>query len=200
MALRLFLRSSSITSGTQVVVYQSLFTVPQFSKATVATCPLLLKKEAIIRLDELRSCATLGTNERGRTAVVYTVRLRWFIRYDREVSDRRSFSVPSEPPAQAVEVAPDAHGGQRRPSCVRVCCRKRAPCAALRALRPGPACSLFETTLNFCGSAPRPPCKYIVHWYGRPRRLPDAEVSDAPRAYHAADGGAPTRTSWEQLF
>ncbi|GBP84733.1 hypothetical protein EVAR_64628_1 [Eumeta japonica] len=37
------------------------------------------------------------------------------------------------PPAQAVEVAPDAHGGQRRPSCARVCCRTRAPCAALRA-------------------------------------------------------------------
>ncbi|GBP24395.1 hypothetical protein EVAR_19270_1 [Eumeta japonica] len=40
---------------------------------------------------------------------------------------------PQTPLAQAVEVAPDAHGGQRRPSCVRVCCRTRAP-------RPGPAC------------------------------------------------------------
>ncbi|GBP33992.1 hypothetical protein EVAR_24906_1 [Eumeta japonica] len=43
--------------------------------------------------------------------------------------------------------------------------------------------------------------------YGRAERvgtaapaLPDSEVSDAPRAYHAADGGAPTRTSWEQLL
>ncbi|GBP54447.1 hypothetical protein EVAR_36004_1 [Eumeta japonica] len=33
----------------------------------------------------------------------------------------------------AVEVAPDAHGDQRRPSCVRVCCRTCAPCVALRA-------------------------------------------------------------------
>ncbi|GBP86422.1 hypothetical protein EVAR_61121_1 [Eumeta japonica] len=33
----------------------------------------------------------------------------------------------------AVEVAPDAHGDQRRPSQVCVCCRTRAPCAALRA-------------------------------------------------------------------
>ncbi|GBP58163.1 hypothetical protein EVAR_86325_1 [Eumeta japonica] len=43
-----------------------------------------------------------------------------------------------------VEVAPDAHGDQRRPSRVRVCCRTRAPCAARRAPRyaprPGPAC------------------------------------------------------------
>ncbi|GBP94216.1 hypothetical protein EVAR_99962_1 [Eumeta japonica] len=30
------------------------------------------------------------------------------------------------PPAQAVEVAPDAHGGQRRPSCVRVLPNTRA--------------------------------------------------------------------------
>ncbi|GBP84871.1 hypothetical protein EVAR_65268_1 [Eumeta japonica] len=41
--------------------------------------------------------------------------------------------LPQTPPAQAIEDAPDAHGGQRRPSCVRVCCRTRAPCAALRA-------------------------------------------------------------------
>ncbi|GBP78560.1 hypothetical protein EVAR_61571_1 [Eumeta japonica] len=41
--------------------------------------------------------------------------------------------------------------------------------------------------------------------YGRAERvgtaapaLPDAEVSDAPRAH--ADGGAPTRTLWEQLL
>ncbi|GBP33996.1 hypothetical protein EVAR_24910_1 [Eumeta japonica] len=34
---------------------------------------------------------------------------------------------PHTPPAQAVEDAPDAHGGQRRPSCARVCCRTRAP-------------------------------------------------------------------------
>ncbi|GBP82021.1 hypothetical protein EVAR_52225_1 [Eumeta japonica] len=40
---------------------------------------------------------------------------------------------PHTPPAQAVEDTPDAHGGQRRPSCARVCCRTRAPCAALRA-------------------------------------------------------------------
>ncbi|GBP22380.1 hypothetical protein EVAR_11896_1 [Eumeta japonica] len=37
------------------------------------------------------------------------------------------------PPAQVVEVAPNTHGGERRPSSVRVCCRTRAPCAALRA-------------------------------------------------------------------
>ncbi|GBP18021.1 hypothetical protein EVAR_16967_1 [Eumeta japonica] len=42
-------------------------------------------------------------------------------------------TTPQTPQAQAVEVAPDAHGGQRRPSCVRVCCRTRAPCTALRA-------------------------------------------------------------------
>ncbi|GBP58750.1 hypothetical protein EVAR_35529_1 [Eumeta japonica] len=40
---------------------------------------------------------------------------------------------PHTPPAQAVEDTPEAHGGQRRPSCARVCCRTRAPCAALRA-------------------------------------------------------------------
>ncbi|GBP58710.1 hypothetical protein EVAR_35488_1 [Eumeta japonica] len=40
--------------------------------------------------------------------------------------------------------------------------------------------------------------KLIARWYGRPA-LPDSEVPDAPRAYHAADGGAPTRTSWEQF-
>ncbi|GBP52328.1 hypothetical protein EVAR_38474_1 [Eumeta japonica] len=40
---------------------------------------------------------------------------------------------PHTPPAQAVEDAPDAHGGQRRPSRARVCCRTRAQCAALRA-------------------------------------------------------------------
>ncbi|GBP94602.1 hypothetical protein EVAR_65927_1 [Eumeta japonica] len=45
---------------------------------------------------------------------------------------------PQTPPAQTVEVAPDAHGGQRRPSCVRVCCQTRAPCAALRGLAPRP--------------------------------------------------------------
>ncbi|GBP04096.1 hypothetical protein EVAR_74834_1 [Eumeta japonica] len=33
----------------QMQVYQSLFTVRQFSKATVVTCPVLLKKEAIFR-------------------------------------------------------------------------------------------------------------------------------------------------------
>ncbi|GBP55164.1 hypothetical protein EVAR_90186_1 [Eumeta japonica] len=54
--------------------------------------------------------------------------------------------------------------------------------------------------INAGGSAPRPPRTCRARWYGRPRRLPDAEVSDAPRAYHAADGGAPTRTSWEQLL
>ncbi|GBP25021.1 hypothetical protein EVAR_94316_1 [Eumeta japonica] len=59
---------------------------------------------------------------------------------------------PHTPPAQAVEDAPDAHGVQRRPSCARVCCRTRAPCAALRALRPGPACALFVTTLNLLRS------------------------------------------------
>ncbi|GBP24740.1 Collectin-10 [Eumeta japonica] len=44
--LRLFLRSSSITSGKQIVVYQSLFTARQFSKATVATCLVLLIKRS----------------------------------------------------------------------------------------------------------------------------------------------------------
>ncbi|GBP65780.1 Glutamate receptor-interacting protein 2 [Eumeta japonica] len=42
--LRFILRSASITSGKQMVVYQSLFTIRQLSKATVATCPVLLKK------------------------------------------------------------------------------------------------------------------------------------------------------------
>ncbi|GBP68213.1 hypothetical protein EVAR_50358_1 [Eumeta japonica] len=56
--LRLFLRSSSIIFGKQLVVYQSLFTVRQFSKAPVARCPVLLKKRAIIRLEALRWCAT----------------------------------------------------------------------------------------------------------------------------------------------
>ncbi|GBP62970.1 hypothetical protein EVAR_44023_1 [Eumeta japonica] len=52
--------------------------------------------------------------------------------------------------------------------------------------------------LNAGGSAPRP--LRTCSWWLPPRRLPDSEVSDAPRAYHAADGGAPTRTSWEQLL
>ncbi|GBP46544.1 Actin-binding protein IPP [Eumeta japonica] len=51
--LRLLVRSWSITPGKQIVVYQSLFTVQQFSKATVATCPILFKKEAIICLEAL---------------------------------------------------------------------------------------------------------------------------------------------------
>ncbi|GBP56013.1 hypothetical protein EVAR_97434_1 [Eumeta japonica] len=55
------------------------------------------------------------------------------------------------PPAQAVEVALDAHGGQRRPSCVRVCCRTRAPCAALRAA-PRTGLHIFVTTLNLLRS------------------------------------------------
>ncbi|GBP30639.1 Modular serine protease [Eumeta japonica] len=54
-------------------------------------------------------------------------------------SDANSPGLPHLPRVQktsgnyAVEVAPDAHGDQRRPSCVCVCCRIRAPCAALRA-------------------------------------------------------------------
>ncbi|GBP88581.1 hypothetical protein EVAR_68611_1 [Eumeta japonica] len=62
---------------------------------------------------------------------------------------RMRVQLPQTPPAQAVEDAPDAHGGQRRPSYVRVCCRTRTPCVALCALRPGPACASFATTLNF---------------------------------------------------
>ncbi|GBP27884.1 hypothetical protein EVAR_14073_1 [Eumeta japonica] len=125
------------------------------------------------------------------------------------------------PPAQAVEVAPDAHGGQRRLSCVRVCCRTRAPCAALRAA-PRTGLHIFATTLNLLRSrlnitAPKLMSPHFNLLKCRrlgtaattdvqsalvrpPRRLPDSEVSDAPRAYHAADGGAPTRTSWEQFF
>ncbi|GBP48671.1 hypothetical protein EVAR_103036_1 [Eumeta japonica] len=67
-------------------------------------------------------------------------------------SDANSPGLPHLPRVRktsgkyAVKVAPDAHGDQRRPSCVRVCCRTRAPCAALCAA-PGPAC-YFVTTLN----------------------------------------------------
>ncbi|GBP45686.1 hypothetical protein EVAR_35955_1 [Eumeta japonica] len=42
-----------------MVVYQSPLTVRQFFKATVATCPVLLKKAAIIRFEALRSRATV---------------------------------------------------------------------------------------------------------------------------------------------
>ncbi|GBP60830.1 hypothetical protein EVAR_35377_1 [Eumeta japonica] len=40
-----------------MVVYESLFTKRQFSIATVATCPVLLKKEAIIRIERGTSLA-----------------------------------------------------------------------------------------------------------------------------------------------
>ncbi|GBP41639.1 hypothetical protein EVAR_31955_1 [Eumeta japonica] len=41
----------------------------------------------------------------------------------------------------AVEVAPEAHSGQRRPSCVRVCCRTRAPrCTRCAPDRPAYYC------------------------------------------------------------
>ncbi|GBP21131.1 hypothetical protein EVAR_11162_1 [Eumeta japonica] len=113
----------------------------------------------------------------------------------------------------------DAHGANAgRP--VRVCAAEHARRAPLRAPRPGPA--YFVTTLNLLRSrinitAPKLMSPHFNLLKCRrlttaatsqvqnalvrpPRRLPDAEVSDAPRAYHAANGGAPTRTSWEQLF
>ncbi|GBP18796.1 hypothetical protein EVAR_93224_1 [Eumeta japonica] len=55
---------------------------------------------------------------------------------------------PQTLPAQVVEVAPDVHGDQRRPSCARVCCRTRAPCAVLRAV-PRTGLHIFVTTLNY---------------------------------------------------
>ncbi|GBP83083.1 Retrovirus-related Pol polyprotein from transposon TNT 1-94 [Eumeta japonica] len=57
-----------------------------------------------------------------------------------------------------------------RPACV--CAAEHARRAPRFAPRPRPAC--------YFSALVRPP-----------RRLPDAEVYDAPRAYHAADGGAP---------
>ncbi|GBP56134.1 hypothetical protein EVAR_26105_1 [Eumeta japonica] len=71
-------------------------------------------------------------------------------------SDVNSSGLPHLPRVRktsgnyAVEVAPDAHRDQRRPSCVRVCCRTRAP-APRFAPRPGPAC-YFVTTLNLLRS------------------------------------------------
>ncbi|GBP32967.1 hypothetical protein EVAR_20147_1 [Eumeta japonica] len=92
----------------------------------------------------------------------------------------------------AVEVAPDAHGGHRRPSCVRVCCRTRALCAVLYALRPEPACVLLRpgtvVTTDVRNALVRPPPALIGRW-----------MCPTPRAYHATDGEAPARTSWEQL-
>ncbi|GBP03408.1 hypothetical protein EVAR_101782_1 [Eumeta japonica] len=52
-----------------MVVYRSLFTVQQCSKTTVVTCPVSLNDEALIRLEALRSRATL-LKERGQKKVV----------------------------------------------------------------------------------------------------------------------------------
>ncbi|GBP81393.1 hypothetical protein EVAR_52655_1 [Eumeta japonica] len=88
----------------------------------------------------------------------------------------------------AVEVADAAHGGKRKPSCARTCCRtthasRRAPdrpiyCDYLRSLRTSwidaTATADFAATLMIkvsVGTAPRPSrmCRR-AHWYGRPLR------------------------------
>ncbi|GBP08927.1 hypothetical protein EVAR_78305_1 [Eumeta japonica] len=100
-----------------------------------------------------------------------------------------------------------------RPACV--CAAEHAR----RALRPGPACALFVTTLNLL--RPRtytpPHLKLMSPHFNllKCRRLGTAANADmqctgtaarerwkcpTPRAYHAADGGAPARTSWDQLL
>ncbi|GBP45305.1 PRKCA-binding protein [Eumeta japonica] len=63
--MRLFLRNSLVTSGKGMVVYQSLFTPRQFYKETVVTCLVTLKKEARIRVEALRSRATLILADMG---------------------------------------------------------------------------------------------------------------------------------------
>ncbi|GBP80961.1 hypothetical protein EVAR_54123_1 [Eumeta japonica] len=77
-----------------MIVFQSLFTVRQFSKATVATFLVLLqlKKEAIIRLEALRSFAILDFLA-SRLGTWSTVALGRVQSEENAKSSKRMFSV-----------------------------------------------------------------------------------------------------------
>ncbi|GBP02437.1 hypothetical protein EVAR_72201_1 [Eumeta japonica] len=146
-----------------------------------------------IRMSVAARSTRLGVAQRDRTPA----------HQDHHVSRECEFEYHRKTSGISRRGRADAHGGQRRPSCVRVCCRTRAP-------RPGPACifcdypqfieisdihttapklmSPHSNSLKCWRLGTRPPQTCRVHWYGRPGAYRTLKCP-TPRAYHAADGG-----------
>ncbi|GBP33734.1 hypothetical protein EVAR_17061_1 [Eumeta japonica] len=119
--------------------------------------------------------ARLGVEQRDRTPT----------HHDYHIS-RECDKLPATMPSRSRPTPTGTNAG--RPACV--CAAEHARRAPRYAPRPRPACYFAARHRGYPGRAERAGTAAPA--------LP--EVSDAPRAYHAADGGAPTRTSWEQLL